>query len=74
MDGLWVASGCNGSGFSSSLGLGEVLAQLITGADPYVDVTSLAPGRASGYEDAGRYDDLVAAGCWQYAHYYDPDE
>ena len=24
--GLWVASGCNGSGFSSALALGEVLA------------------------------------------------
>ncbi|HEY5030834.1 MAG TPA: FAD-dependent oxidoreductase [Actinomycetes bacterium] len=72
VDGLWVASGCNGSGFSSSLGLGEVLAQLITGADPYVDVTSLAPGRSNGYDDPGRYDDLVAAGRWQYAHYYDP--
>ena len=30
--GLWVASGCNGSGFSSSPALGEALAGQITGA------------------------------------------
>ena len=26
--GLWVASGCNGSGFSSSLAIGEALARV----------------------------------------------
>ena len=29
LPGLWVASGCNGSGFSSSLALGEALATWI---------------------------------------------
>ena len=66
--GLWVASGCNGSGFSSSLGLGEALAALITGTQPYVDLSSLAPGRIDLLDDEA----LVAAGSWQYAHYYDP--
>ena len=30
LPGLWVASGCNGSGFSSSLAIGEALAAWIT--------------------------------------------
>lgn len=68
--GLWVASGCNGSGFSSSLGIGEALAQLITGAQPYVDLSSLAPSRIPRLDNKG----LIAAGTWQYAHYYDPEE
>ena len=68
VDGLWVASGCNGSGFSSSLGIGEALAAQITGAPSFVDLTPLAPARHSRMED----DDLVKAAIWQYAHYYDP--
>ena len=34
MPGLWVASGCNGSGFSSSLAIGEALATWITSEAP----------------------------------------
>src|SRR5262249_18997363 len=45
LPGLWVASGCNGSGFSSSLALGEALATWITGETPPPGVTDLAPGR-----------------------------
>ena len=41
--GLWVASGCNGSGFSSSPALGEALAGWITGTS--ADLAALAPGR-----------------------------
>jgi len=66
--GLWVASGCNGSGFSSSLALGEALAASITGTPSPVDLTPLAPARISRLDD----EDLVKAGVWQYAHYYDP--
>jgi len=43
--GLWVASGCNGSGFSSSPAIGEALARWITGGRPAVDLSSLAPDR-----------------------------
>ena len=68
MSGLWVASGCNGSGFSSSLGIGEALAAQIVGRESFVDLTAFAPGRISPLDD----DSLVAAGTWQYAHYYDP--
>ncbi len=66
--GLWVASGCNGSGFSSSPALGEALAEWITAGQPPDGLAALAPSRF------GRLPDqvLVERGCWQYAHYYDP--
>jgi glycine/D-amino acid oxidase-like deaminating enzyme len=67
--GLWVASGCNGSGFSSSPAIGEALARWITSGRPAVDLSSLSPDRFGGVlpDDA-----LVERGTWQYAHYYDP--
>jgi glycine/D-amino acid oxidase-like deaminating enzyme len=82
--GLWVASGCNGSGFSSSLAIGEMLAASITGTEPPAGLAALggrglggrgpgglaalAPGRFGALTDA----ELVSRGVWQYAHYYDP--
>jgi glycine/D-amino acid oxidase-like deaminating enzyme len=68
LPGLWVASGCNGSGFSSSLALGEALATWITGGAPPPGLTALAPGRFGPLGD----DALLSRGLWQYAHYYDP--
>ncbi len=68
LPGLWVASGCNGSGFSSSLAIGEALAAWITGGAPPPGVTALAPGRFGSLPD----DALITRGLWQYAHYYDP--
>jgi glycine/D-amino acid oxidase-like deaminating enzyme len=76
--GLWVASGCNGSGFSSSPAIGEALAASITGGRPAVDLSSLSPARfgslAAGVLAARALDDrvLVERGRWQYSHYYDP--
>ncbi len=76
--GLWVASGCNGSGFSSSPAIGEALAAWITGGRPAVDLSSLSPARfgspAAGVLAARALDDrvLVERGRWQYSHYYDP--
>jgi glycine/D-amino acid oxidase-like deaminating enzyme len=82
--GLWVASGCNGSGFSSSPAIGEALAQLITGGRPPVDLAPLSPARfgspasrrprSGGALPGGALSDdaLVERGTWQYAHYYDP--
>ena len=67
--GLWVASGCNGSGFSSSPAIGEALAQWITGGRPEVDLSALSPARFSG---ALTDKVLVERGRWQYSHYYDP--
>jgi glycine/D-amino acid oxidase-like deaminating enzyme len=66
--GLWVASGCNGSGFSSSLAIGEALAGWITSDTPPPGMTALAPGRFGPLSD----EELVSRGLWQYAHYYDP--
>ncbi len=66
--GLWVASGCNGSGFSSSPALGEALATWITTGQPPDGLAGLAPARFGRLPDQ----DLIERGCWQYAHYYDP--
>jgi glycine/D-amino acid oxidase-like deaminating enzyme len=68
MPGLWVASGCNGSGFSSSPGIGEALAGwIISGVAP-AGMETLSPDRFAALPD----DLLVTRGLWQYAHYYDP--
>jgi glycine/D-amino acid oxidase-like deaminating enzyme len=66
--GLWVASGCNGSGFSSSLALGEALAAWICDVPGRLDISALAPARFGPLTDEA----LISAGAWQYAHYYDP--
>jgi len=68
LPGLWVASGCNGSGFSSSLAIGEVLSTWITTGTPPPGLTTLSPARFGPLPD----DTLVSRGLWQYAHYYDP--
>ena len=67
--GLWVAAGCNGSGFSSSLALGEELAGQITGSADPETLAAFAPARF------GRLTDnyLIENGVWQYEHYYDPN-
>lgn len=64
--GLWVASGCNGSGFSSSPALGEALADWITGMPG--DLAPLGPGRFGAITEEA----LIAGGAWQYEHYYNP--
>jgi len=66
--GLWVASGCNGSGFSSSLAIGEALASWIVSGSAPGGMEALAPGRFGPLGD----EELVSRGIWQYAHYYDP--
>lgn len=66
--GLWVNSGCNGSGFSSSPALGEALAAWITGGEAPPGVAELAPSRFGPVSA----ETLVTQGLWQYAHYYDP--
>jgi len=66
--GLWIASGCNGSGFSCSPAIGEALASWITGGVPPAGLAGLAPDRFGAVTDAA----LVRHGTWQYAHYYDP--
>ncbi len=65
--GFWLASGCNGSGFSSALGIGEALAGWIASGDAR-GLEALAPDRFGPLGDG----ELVDRGIWQYAHYYDP--
>jgi glycine/D-amino acid oxidase-like deaminating enzyme len=67
--GLWAATGCNGSGFSSAPGIGEVLAEWIVDGGPSIDLALFDPGRFAETLDE---DALRAACVWQYSHYYDP--
>jgi glycine/D-amino acid oxidase-like deaminating enzyme len=68
--GFWVATGCNGSGFSLSPGVGQVLAEWVVEGVPSIDLTSCAPDRfrSRAFDD----EQLRSAGVWQYAHYYEP--
>ena len=68
--GLWVVTGCNGSGFSFSPGLGQTVSEWIVDGAPSIDLNEFSPTRVSGkpLDEA----QLTAACVWQYAHYYDP--
>lgn len=68
--GLWLATGCNGSGFSLSAGLGQVLAEWIVSGEPSIDMSPLDPDRFG----PGPLDDtaLIAAGLNMYSNYYTP--
>ena len=68
--GMWTATGCNGSGFSISAGIGRALAEWIVGGEAPFDLSSLDPGRFG----PGPLDDdeLTSAGLWRYANYYTP--
>ena len=68
VQGLWIASGCNGSGFSSSAALGEMLAEWISTASEPPGAKNFSPERFGPVSD----ESLVERGVWQYAHYYDP--
>jgi glycine/D-amino acid oxidase-like deaminating enzyme len=69
LPGLWVASGCNGSGFSFSPAIGEALADWITDGSQSARLAPFTPARFGQVGD----DQLVQRGAWQYSHYYDPD-
>ena len=68
--GFWTATGCNGSGFSLSSGVGQVLAEWVVAGTPPFDLGRLAPARFA--EHALPPDELREAGVWQYANYYTP--
>jgi glycine/D-amino acid oxidase-like deaminating enzyme len=69
VQGLWSATGCNGSGFSSSPAIGLLLAEWITEGEPSIDLSILQPQRFASLHLT--IEQLRAAGIWQYAHYYD---
>lgn len=68
--GFWVISGCNGSGFSMSTGLGESIAQWIVGGASEIDLSMLDPGRFLDPEISDA--DMLAKSIWQYENYYTP--
>lgn len=70
LHGFWALTGCNGSGFSFSPALGQMLAEWITAGSPSIDLTSLALGR---FAALAINEERLQADCvWQYGHYYDP--
>jgi glycine/D-amino acid oxidase-like deaminating enzyme len=68
--GFWTATGCNGTGFSLSSGVGRCLAEWIVGGEPPIDLSSLNPDRFAGQSLSAV--ELRAAAVWQYANYYTP--
>ncbi len=46
IEGLLVATGCNGSGITYSAGVGRLITELICGETPFVDASRLDPSRA----------------------------
>jgi glycine/D-amino acid oxidase-like deaminating enzyme len=68
--GFWMATGCNGTGFSLSSGVGYYLAEWITTGGPSIDLSPLDPNRFAGQTIAD--ETLLNAGVWQYANYYTP--
>lgn len=67
--GLWLASGCNGNGFSLALGVGQALAEHIVHGEASTDIGALRPDRFLPVTP-GR--DLVQAAIGHYAHHYGP--
>jgi 4-methylaminobutanoate oxidase (formaldehyde-forming) len=68
--GFWVATGCNGSGFSLSSAIGRVIAEWIVGGQPPFDLSLVDPNR---FDHRGMTDQqLLDASIWQYANYYTP--
>jgi glycine/D-amino acid oxidase-like deaminating enzyme len=67
--GFWVATGCNGSGFSFSPALGEGLADWIVDGRPPAGFDTFAPSRFGAISDEA----LAEKAIWYYAHYYDTE-
>lgn len=85
VDGLWTLTGCNGSGFSFSPALGQLLAEWVIGGEASVDLSEFRPGRFSQrsqseeelrdagvrqYETSPSEEELRDAAVYQYTHYY----
>lgn len=66
-EGFFVATGCCVSGLARSLAVGEVVADLVMGRDPFTDISPLRLDRfAADWDD----EELVAACRSAYAHRY----
>lgn len=67
--GLWMATGCNGGGFSFSPALGQLLAEWIIEGEPSPDISDFHPGRFS--ESFLSEKQLQESAVWHYANYFD---
>lgn len=47
MEGLWYATGHEGAGIGCSVATGKLMAQMLTGTDPDLDMTPMSPARFS---------------------------
>jgi glycine/D-amino acid oxidase-like deaminating enzyme len=70
VEGFWMATGCNGTGFSLSSAVGYYLAEWITTGSPSIDMAQVNPGRFAGQSFTP--EELAANAVWQYANYYTP--
>ncbi len=68
--GFWMATGCNGTGFSLSSGVGYYLAEWITTGSTSIDMSLLDPNRFAGKPISA--DDLRDQAVFNYANYYIP--
>ncbi|HEU0113943.1 MAG TPA: FAD-binding oxidoreductase [Thermomicrobiales bacterium] len=71
LEGFWLATGCNGSGFSLAAGLGRLLAEWMLGGEPSLDMSTWDPRR---FKQPFSDDELLASGAYRYANYYTPPE
>ncbi|MFM8594375.1 MAG: NAD(P)/FAD-dependent oxidoreductase [Chloroflexota bacterium] len=72
IDGLWLNTGCNGSGFSFAPAIGEQLAAWITTGSPEIDMAAMDPRRFGNQVFSD--EDLNRLGLFQYANYYTPPD
>ncbi|MCC6312633.1 MAG: FAD-binding oxidoreductase [Thermomicrobiales bacterium] len=70
--GLWLNTGCNGSGYSFAPAIGEALAAWITTGSPTVDMSPLSPERFRDHDYSDRR--LIELGVFQYENYYSPPD
>lgn len=68
--GFWVATGCNGGGFSLSSAVGLCLAEWIVNGESPIDLSILSPDRFAGSGMSAA--ELHERATWQYANYYTP--
>jgi len=50
LSGLYVATGCNGSGVTFSGGVGRLVAELVCATAPFLPVAAMAPGRRGDFD------------------------
>jgi len=72
VEGLWLNTGCNGSGFSFAPAIGEQLAAWIVNGEPELNMAGFDPRRFG--DQAFSDHELNRLGLFQYANYYTPPD